>query len=160
MIKTDHLHELVGLDIPFQPRLIQSILEFTICFSYAESKYFDEYADGRKAELYAGRLMALGKPEPVELFAFFKDRYINEENDRRLRGLTNDRRRDREDIEAGLKNEDADANVITSTVLRILIRIRHNLFHGNKVPLIMEEPEKQAELLERCIEYLAVLLKK
>lgn len=81
------------------------------------------------------------------LVDYFKDRYTGELNSSGL-NLAN-----REDVFSKLDN--GGDHIISQALLPVILRVRNNLFHGNKA---IHHIEGQQELFEQIIDFLKLLI--
>lgn len=159
MISADELQRLLNLTEPPSEELMDVYLQFSMIFPRVEQRFFGGFAKCEDSLVYAQTLIDAGAEVPNELFQVFKQRYIsNNDAQQRLAALSFGRARDRQGIINGLQNDGADALNIMSTVVKVVIRIRNNLFHGNKDAYLFVESQEQAQLLRCCVRFLQGLL--
>ena len=159
MISAEGLQRFLNLSEPPSDELIDVYLQFCMIFPRVEQSFFGGFAKGEDSLNYARTLLDAGIKVPNELFHDFKQRYIlNGDAQERLDALCVGRERDRRGIVNGLQNDAATDLNTMSTVLKIVIRIRNNLFHGNKEAYLFVDSQEQAQLLRWCVRFLQGLL--
>lgn len=131
MISAEGLQRLLNLSEPPSDELIDVYLQFCMIFPRVEQSFFGGFAKGEDSLNYARTL---------------------------LDALCVGRERDRRGIVNGLQNDAATDLNTMSTVLKIVIRIRNNLFHGNKDAYLFVDSQEQAQLLRWCVRFLQGLL--
>ncbi|WP_456071507.1 hypothetical protein [Enterobacter quasiroggenkampii] len=159
MISAEELQRLLNLTEPPTEELMDVYLQFSMIFPRVEQRFFGGFAKCEDSSAYAQTLIDAEVEVPNELFQFFKQRYIlNQDAQQRLAALSFGRVRDRQGIINGLQKADAADLDIMSTVVKIVIRIRNNLFHGNKDAYLYSESEEQVQLLRSCVRFLQGIL--
>lgn len=160
MISAEELQRVLNLTEPPSEELMDVYLQFSMIFPRVEQRFFGGFAKCDESLVYAKTLVDAGVEIPNELFKEFKQRYIfNQDAQQRLAALTFGRVRDRQGIIDGLQNDEANDMDIMSTVVKVVIRIRNNLFHGNKDAYLYSESQEQAQLLRSCVRFLQGILK-
>lgn len=159
MIDSNRIVELFGVDNPPPDNLLQAIFDFTMGFYYAEQRLFERSASLNRTDEYADNLIRLTQENPVNsdrTFDFFKQRYTNELNGpEALESLADYQYVARIAIyEKLIIDEPTDAQKV-SACLKVIIRLRHNLFHGNKGRAIEIDPQGQSLLIRRAVQYLS-----
>ncbi|EBZ0941207.1 hypothetical protein D7O10_10265 [Salmonella enterica subsp. enterica serovar Braenderup] len=159
MISAEELQRLLNLTEPPTEELIDVYLQFTMIFPRVEQRFFGGFAKCDDSLVYAQTLIDAGVEVPYKLFHVFKQRYIlNQNAHQRLQALSFGRARDRQGIINGLQDDGEDDLNTMSTVVKVVIRIRNNLFHGNKDAYLFAESKEQAQLLRHCVKFLQGLL--
>ncbi|MEX2952526.1 hypothetical protein AB4K01_15150 [Serratia fonticola] len=129
----ESIKDLLGLHVDLSQELIRAIIDFTLVFSLTEQKLMDgEGAIGR-TDKYAKDLVDNYGMNADNEFNYFHRRYILDEDAKHhLDSLCPDRPRDREKVHAALVKIEPSNFDKVNAVLKVCLRLRHNLFHGNK----------------------------
>ncbi|MEG5841730.1 hypothetical protein UXO68_14425 [Enterobacter mori] len=159
MISAEGLQRLLNLPEPPSEELMDVYLQFTMIFPRVEQRFFGGFATCGESLVYARNLVNAGREIPNELFLNFRQRYIlNNDAQDRLSALCFGRERDRQGINSGLQHEAAEDLNTMSTVVKIVIRIRNNLLHGNKDAYLFVDSHEQVQLLRSCVRFLQGVL--
>ncbi|HCT4438372.1 TPA: hypothetical protein OTX98_003347 [Klebsiella aerogenes] len=159
MISAEDLQRLLNLPEPPSEELMDVYLQFTMIFPRVEQRFFGGFATCGESLVYARNLLAARREIPNELFHNFRQRYIlNNDAQERLSALCFGRERDRQGIISGLQHDADDDLNIMSTVIKIVIRVRNNLIHGNKDAYLFVDSQEQVQLLRSCVRFLQGVL--
>ena len=160
-MRTD-FRELLGINVDIEPRLKDSITNFTLVFSRAEQVLMEGNGSIRKTHEYAEELAdKLGMDAGIA-FDYFRNRYITSiDGESRLDALCPDKPRDRQKVFDAFVKVDPSSKDKMEAVLNVCLRLRHNLFHGNKWQYGLAGQEENLEhatlLLSRCLNRIARL---
>lgn len=129
----NYFRKLLGIDAHIDQELVQEIIDFTLVFSLAEQKLMGGNGSIRDTHTYAATLsQQYGMNADVQ-FEYFHHRYITKQNaDEYLDNLCPKKPRDRETVRIALMKANPSNAEKIEAVLNVCIRLRHNLFHGNK----------------------------
>ncbi len=115
---------------------IQSVLYFALMWNLFELRACNKFATtasiaDKVNEVYGRGLLRL--PDFSPYLAYYRDRYLSEGETNDKFARLNFRRSDKKElVEAVLKGELDDINNIVLALLLIILRLRNNLFHGEK----------------------------
>lgn len=129
----DYFRKLLGIDANLDQELVQGIIDFTLVFSLAEQKLMDGNGSIRDTHTYAATLSQLYGMSADAQFEYFHHRYTTEKNaEERLDRLCPKKPQDKERVRIALTKVNPSNAEKIEAVLNVCIRLRHNLFHGNK----------------------------
>lgn len=132
----------MGIDVDLSPKLIQSVVNFTLVFSLAEQKLMDGAGSISRTHKYAETLIDRHGMDVDGGFIYFYKRYITAENaDHRLDSLCPNKPKDRQKVYDALVKDNPSSKDKAEAVLNVCLRLRHNLFHGNKWQYQLEGQE-------------------
>ncbi|HHQ6593905.1 TPA: hypothetical protein ACSTLU_000109 [Serratia fonticola] len=141
-IKTEHVPELLGITAKLDREILQALFEFTLVFSLAEQRLMGGYARGRYSGDYADTLVNEYGINATEQFTYFRRRYIEaEDGAQRLDALCPEHQNDLQGIYNGLTKQDPSGVEMADAVMKVAIRLRHNLFHGRKWEYMLKDQE-------------------
>ncbi|KFB89008.1 hypothetical protein CR62_24100 [Serratia grimesii] len=147
---------MLGINVDLAPQLIQSITEFTLVFSLVEQKLMEGMGSILHTNNYANTLSEkYGMTADYE-FDYFRCRYITGPNaEDYLNSLCPKKLRDKKIVYDALINDSPTNQDKIEAVLNVCIRLRHNLFHGNKWQFDIRGQEKNLGTVTRLLsEYL------
>ena len=138
----EFIRKLLGIDVDLSPKLIQSIVNFTLVFSLAEQKLMGGYGSIGRTHQYAETLIDEHGMDVNVGFVYFHKRYITSHDaDYRLDSLCPDKPKDRKKVYGALVKDNPSSKDKAEAVLNVCLRLRHNLFHGNKWQYQLEGQE-------------------
>ncbi len=158
MISSDDIMEILGENYNIPQDLIDEITKLSIFYAIAENFFWNGYAKFNNSEQYAEKFNNETTFNIDTHFDFFKSRYLsNTDSYDRLLALSNNRPENYNFIFEKLRAENPERNIKASAIISIIIRIRNNVFHGNKIPYISEA--SQASLLNIANNFLSEYIK-
>lgn len=152
----EDIRDLLGTDVDLSPDLIRAIINFTLVFSLAEQKLMDGRGSIMRTEKYAEIITDQYGMTLESEFDYFRHRYIGSQNAKSyLDALCHKKPNDREKVFTSLTKDNPSERDKAEAVLNVCIRLRHNLFHGNKWHYEIRGQEENLETVTRMLsEYL------
>lgn len=164
MIKHEHIQELFGARTPLSEEILQSVFDFTMAFYYAEKRFFSKFAKLDDTGKYADFLLSADEAGDIDtnsFFIFFQNRYtVGPNYYDRLSALADYQGPTRRKILEALEAPNPTEKQKISAVLKVIIRLRHNIFHANKAPALEADPVEQRILIDLAVKYLSLWLRK
>ena len=164
MIRHEHIQELFGARNPLSEEVLQSVFDFTMAFYYAESRLFSKFAKLDDTDDYADYLLSKDEGGDIDtnsFFNFFHHRYIEGPGSyEKLYALADYQGGTRRKLLAALEVPNPTEKQRISAVLKVIIRLRHNIFHANKAPALEGDPVEQRILIDLAVRYLSQWLRK
>ncbi len=164
MIRHNHIQELFGARNPLSEEILQSVFDFTMAFYYAESRFFSKFAKLDETDNYADFLLSKDEHGDIDtnsFFSFFHHRYIlGPDSFEKLYALADYQGETRRKILLALEAPNPSEKQKISAVLKVIIRLRHNIFHANKAPALEADPDEQRILIDLAVRYLSQWLRK
>lgn len=113
--------------------LLDAIFNFTLLFSMAEHKLMHGYARTAASNDYATHFVDVLGLSATDVYTYYLDRYtVKPNHSNNLDDLCQHDTKSKDFIYAVMSNKSANEKEIAECVFRIIIRLRHNLFHGRK----------------------------
>lgn len=148
----EHFQKLLSIDVDLSPQLIQSIIEFTLVFSLVEQKLMEGMGSILRTGDYATTLAEQYGMTAEYEFDYFHRRYITEPNaEHHLNSLCPQKPRDKRRVYDALIKDAPSNHDKVEAVLNVCIRLRHNLFHGNKWQYEIRGQEKNLGTVTRFL---------
>lgn len=133
MINDRDLKWIFGRSVGLSPELLDAVLKFTLAFSYAEHKLMGGWSSTRGARDYALNLLARNDFNSGVYETYFKNRYNYEIGfEEKLRVLCNNDTQSFDQIQQAFNSIQATKVDRLEALFRVSIRLRNNLFHGEK----------------------------
>ncbi|KEY58484.1 hypothetical protein [Serratia sp. DD3] len=150
-INIEHIPELLGINGDIGEKVLQALFEFTLVFSLAEQRLMDGYAKGANSEKYASILVDDNDINAEQQFEYFKERYISAgDATNRLESLC-PHAREKTEIYNALNKQEPSRVEMANAVMKIAIRLRHNLFHGRKWEYMLREQEDNLNMVTKLL---------
>jgi len=152
MIGKKDLDWIFGQPVSLSPALLDSVLRFTLAFSYAEHKIMGGWASTRHARNYAQTLLS-EKDFKLDFFEnYFLNRYTKENGfEHKLRFLCNGDDQSYDQINAAFTSIGIPKIDRLEALFRVCIRLRNNLFHGQKWSYMLRDQESNLDMATKFI---------
>ncbi|MFV9686624.1 hypothetical protein ACNY67_06995 [Pantoea sp. KXB45] len=152
MIGKRDLEWIFGQPVNLSPALLDSVLRFTLAFSYAEHKLMRGWASTREARDYAKNLLS-EKDFKFDIFEnYFFNRYSKENGfEQKLRILCNNDNQSYNQINAAFTSNEISKIDRLEALFRVCIRLRNNLFHGEKWSYMLRDQESNLDMATKFI---------
>lgn len=141
MITERDLDWIFGRNVALSPDLLDAVLKFTLAFSYAEHKLMGGRSSAARANDYAVSLLDRGDFEFDRYARYFQNRYTREAGfEEKLTALCNGDGPSFIQINSAFSGISSKLNQLEA-LLRVCIRLRNNLFHGEKWSYMLRDQE-------------------
>jgi len=149
-INIENVPELLGIDGHLGEEILQALFEFTLVFSLTEHRLMNRKGSIHRTHIYAKDLVENHGMRADNEFHYFHHRYIlGDDAARKLDILCNEIKPDREAVYAALVKPDPSDFDKVNAVLKVCLRLRHNLFHGNKWQYNLRDQEHNLDTATR-----------
>lgn len=134
------------------------VSDFALMWSLFEASEIDDAGNFTDTIPVIARRLSLSPEVADSLLTFWRDRYLNDDTGHnRVDFLFNHHDSDhRESVVRVLQNVESSPEEKTICIIRIIYRLRNNLFHGNKSLMLLG---RQTENLSHAVSSLQILLK-
>jgi len=152
MIGKKDLDLIFGQPVSLSPALLDSVLRFTLAFSYAEHKIMGGWASTRESRNYAETLLS-EKDFKFDLFEnYFLNRYTKENGfEQKFCILCNNDNQSYDQINAAFTSNETSNIDRLEALFRVCIRLRNNLFHGEKWSYMLRDQESNLDMATKFI---------
>ncbi|MGC8343624.1 hypothetical protein [Pantoea ananatis] len=152
MITEKDITWIFGSSIHLSQNLLEIVLKFTLAFSYAENQLMDGMSTTRHARNYANAMIAKPSFKFFDSASYFQSRYSEEDGfDQKLRILCNNDKHSYEQITYAFGSTEATQLDKLEALFRIVIRLRNNLFHGEKWNYLLSDQERNLSMATHFI---------
>ncbi|MFK3840800.1 hypothetical protein [Serratia sp. NPDC087055] len=151
MKRYEYINSIARGGAPLSEELLDAIFNFTLLFSMAEHRLMRENARTGLAGIYAKRFVrgANLEQEIRKVYNYFTNRYtVGASHKYNLDDLCHHDKKSRVFIEQTIQKQNPNEHEVAECVFRIIIRLRHNLFHGRKWTYNIQGQEEN--LLSAC----------
>lgn len=145
----EHLHDGVNLDA----ECLHAVQNFTLMWNLFESLLCGNHANIPAFERIVTRQEFKEIPPfLLNLFSYFRSRYVSHGKITHLLEMLRFRRNDRRDfVEKVLKQESSSPAEIVLSLMIIIYRLRNNLFHGLKSASSLNNQTKNLDVAARAL---------
>ncbi|MGP9419306.1 hypothetical protein ACT3RT_09990 [Ewingella sp. AOP9-I1-14] len=128
-----YINELTNGGARVEGPLLDAVFNFTLLFSMTEHRLMGENARTRMSNVYATHYIDVAGLSAQKIYTYFLDRYtVRPDHSNNLDDLCSHDTDSKTFILGVMQNKSATEKEIAECVFRIIIRLRHNLFHGRK----------------------------
>lgn len=147
MINENDLHWIFGRSVNLNNDILEAVLKFTLAFSYAENALMEGHSSTKGAKDYAAKLINDSSFRFGPYSDYFRSRYNRDVGfEQRLQVLCNGDEISISQITKTFSSLESSPQDVIESLFRVCIRLRNNLFHGEKWSYMLEGQEENLNM--------------